>query len=112
MGLSILAEALARIEHKVDLLLHSLKVPGHTYPKMQTLQFSNGQCPVCEAPIEYQIDVQHQVVVRRCDCKTGKVPSAIPLLPVVQPGAKNGYSPPDAEQPSDRTEKGPRGKAR
>lgn len=90
MGLGILAEALARIEHKLDLVLKTLKYPESTELKMP-MQFSGHQCPVCMMPVNYQIDIMKNVVVRRCDCTTGKVPPSSPLFPVTpSPGAVNG----------------------
>jgi len=107
MGLSILAEALARIEHKLDALCRSTNTP--VYP----MHFSGNSCPSCNQNIDYQIDVQHQVVIRRCGCSTGKVPSAIPLLPITSPtGAPNGYPTADEDQRTDRAEESPRRKAR
>lgn len=106
MSLAILAEALARLEHKVDAVCKA--VGASVYP----MHFSGNTCPSCSKVIDYQIDVVNQVVVRRCDCTTGKVPSAIPLLPVVQPGVKNGYPTADEDQRADGTEEGSRSKAR
>lgn len=109
MGLSILAEALARIEHKLDLLLDGLFMKNTVHNKVH---FIGQTCPVCLEYVDYQIDVQHQVVVRRCGCKTGKIPSAIPLLPVAQPGTQNGYPTPDEDQRASDPEDRDRRKAR
>lgn len=109
MGLSILAEALMRIEHKLDLLIEGFFVKTVVHPK---LHFFGNTCPVCGESIDYQIDVQHQVVVRRCGCKTGKIPSAIPLLPAVQPGTTNGYPTPAEEERAPVSENSDRRKAR
>lgn len=106
MGLAILAEALARIEHKLDYLLRHHSVP------VMPMYFTGNSCPVCNKLIEYQVDVKHQVVVRRCDCTTGKIPSAIPLTPVPQAGVTNGNASSDAAASDDRAEEGPRRKAR
>jgi len=106
MGLSILAEALARIEHKLDCMVRATSTP--VYP----MHFSGNVCPSCNQAVDYQIDVQHQVVVRRCGCSTGKVPSAIPLLPVAPPGAQNGYPTADEDQRTSGAEESPRRKAR
>ena len=76
MSFGILAEALARIEYKVDALLKKLVSTPHV-----PMHFIGQACPACNQPIDYTIDVNHQVVVRRCGCKTGKVPSTIPLIP-------------------------------
>jgi hypothetical protein len=105
MGLNILAEALARIEHKLDYLLRHHNVP--IYP----MHFSGNICPTCNKQVEYLIDVKSQVVVRRCDCGTGKVPSAIPSLPVVPSGTPNGYSSADTAS-NDGTQESSRRKAR
>lgn len=105
MGLNILAEALARIEHKLDYLLRHHNVP--VYP----MHFSGNICPVCNKAVEYVVDVKSQVVNRRCDCSTGKVPSAIPALPVVPSGTPNGYSNADTT-PHDGTQESTRRKAR
>ncbi len=90
MSLGILAEALARIEHKVDLALASLSFlnSGTPYPK---LGFIGTPCPVCMQVVDYQIDINNQVVIRRCGCKTGKFPPLIPIYPVT--GAPNGNTP-------------------
>lgn len=109
MGLSILAEALARIEHKLDLLIDGLFMKSTVHSKVH---FIGNTCPVCTEPIDYQVDVQHQVVVRRCGCKTGKIPSAIPLLPVAQPGTQNGYPTPAEEERASVPEDRDRRKAR
>lgn len=108
MGLSIIAEALARVEHKLDALLRHHNVP--VFP----MHFTGNLCAGCGTVVDYQIDIEHQVVVRKCQCKTGKIPSPIPLLPVVPtPGASpHGNPPPDEQQLPDRAPKGPRGKAR
>lgn len=88
MAFGILAEALLRIEHKVDAILKAVMLPGQIPP--MPLHFVGQQCPICYSPIDYQVDVQKGVVVRRCGCKTGKVPSMIPLTPVEVP--RNGNS--------------------
>ena len=69
-----LAEGLVRLEHKVDALLRHLQVP--TKP----LHFIGEVCPVCSKPIEYQIDILMNVVVRKCGCSTGKIPSGTQLV--------------------------------
>lgn len=89
MALGILAEAILRIEHKVDLILTRLGFLDAT-PHPQ-LHFVGTVCPVCKQTIDYQVDITHNVVVRKCGCKTGKQPSIIPLIPV--PGAQNVNTP-------------------
>lgn len=88
MALAILAEAVARIEAKLDMILGKLQfLEGTPYPQVH---FIGTPCPVCKQVIDYQVDLTHNVVVRRCGCKTGKQPSAIPLVPI--PGAPNASS--------------------
>lgn len=80
----ILAEGLARLEYKVDILLRQL-IGAITTP----MSFPGQTCPACTSFIDYQIDVAKGVVVRKCKCSTGKVPPMIPLMPVAaDPAAK------------------------
>jgi hypothetical protein len=79
-----IAEWLARIEFKIDLLLKALV--GSTAFKTP-MEFSTEPCPVCREPVLYQLHHQYGFVIRRCGCKTGKVPSTIPLVPL---GDTNG----------------------
>lgn len=90
MGLHIVAEALARIEHKLDLILQRLGFLDKT--PLPQMQFVGMQCPVCQQQVQYQIDMTHNVVVRRCNCTTGKVPSLIPLSPIGEPQNGNPSS--------------------
>jgi hypothetical protein len=77
MAFSILAEALARVEHKLDVLLRALGQDN----SFQPMHFTGQVCPICKATIDYIIDIQNNVVVRRCSCKSGKMSSIIPLQP-------------------------------
>jgi hypothetical protein len=87
---AILAEALLRIEHKLDILIRSLGLPRE---EITPLHFTVGQsCPICLLPIEHVIDIQDQVAKRRCGCSTGKVPSAILDTPEEVKKDKNGTS--------------------
>lgn len=86
MALGILAEAVLRIEHKLDIIMTRLGFLDPTPPPQ--LGFVGTTCPVCRSMIEYQIDITNNVVVRKCGCKTGKQPSTIPLIPI--PGVPNG----------------------
>ena len=105
MGFAIIAEAVLRIEHKLDAIMRFLKVPLPA-----PMHFVGSLCPGCGMMIEYQVDFQHQVAVRRCGCKTGKVPSAIPMFPVTQEKKeKNPYVDPVGEG---AVEDGPERKAR
>lgn len=83
MPLGYLAEALARVEHKLDQLLKF--VGAITTP----MHFPGQDCPVCHKVIDYQIDIIKNVVTRRCGCSTGKQPMAQLIQPV---GGTNGKS--------------------
>ncbi len=85
-GLGIIAEALLRVEHKLDALLTFIGV------KPIPMHFIGQKCPSCLYNIDYLIDVEHQLVKRRCNCKTGKIPSTISLLPVGDDNAKASRS--------------------
>lgn len=99
MAFPLVMEALARIEHKLDALLRHAKVPMPA-----PMHFVGTMCPSCGSLIDYQVDLQHGVVVRKCSCKTGKVPSTIPLLPITPtPGAPHGR--PDAAASEDGEER-------
>jgi hypothetical protein len=89
MADDVLAEALARIEHKVDALMKHLNVVS------SPMHFQGNACPACGVFVDYQIDVVKGVVVRKCNCKTGKVPPAVPLVPMQQPqsGAQGNARP-------------------
>ena len=88
MAFNVLAEALARVEHKLDLILTAIKYSES--PQKMPMNFLGHSCPVCDQIVEYQIDLTNNVVTRRCKCTTGKVPPTTPLFPAVQPGAMNG----------------------
>lgn len=77
MGFNIVAEAILRLEHKIDALMKHFKIIT------QPMHFIGNTCPVCNKPIDYQIDTMKSVVVRKCDCKTGKIPSSIPLETII-----------------------------
>src|SRR5690606_3677501 len=106
MGLHLVMEAMARIEHKLDALMRWTGVP-----MPPPMHFGGTMCPACGNLIDYQVDFQHGVVVRRCDCKTGKVPSTIPLLPVQSKKEQsNGAADPgrdEAELGAQREGRGP-----
>lgn len=76
MANDILAEALARVEYKLDLLMQNFGIKG------APMEFEASYCPVCSQPVKYQIDVVKNVVVRRCGCKTGKSAAIIPLTAI------------------------------
>jgi hypothetical protein len=77
-GLHILAEALARIEHKIDLLFN---VQGAQFNAHPLMQFPGNMCPVCKGQVRYVIDIQHNMAKRMCGCTTGVVATDIDLTP-------------------------------
>jgi hypothetical protein len=95
MALAIIAEAVLRIEHKLDAILRHLLVPMPL-----PMHFSGSMCPACGQLVDYQIDFKNQVVVRRCGCKTGKIPSAIPMLPVPEEHHVSGREDPITQDDS------------
>jgi hypothetical protein len=64
-----LMEAFLRLEHKVDLLLKKDK----TNEEIIKVGDPRHVCPVCKQPVEYTIDIEDSVVVRKCGCSTGKI---------------------------------------
>jgi len=67
----IITEWLARMEFKIDQLMSVIN-PNAGAKK---LHFVGHQCPVCRVNVDYAVDPIHGVVIRKCDCKTGKVPT-------------------------------------
>jgi hypothetical protein len=96
---SILAEALLRIEFKLDLILKGLSLGS-----MEPMQFTErAPCPACREAIQFQVDIQQQVVKRVCGCKTGKQPPLQPFIPVPpQPGEANARPDVNPERDEDR----------
>ena len=88
MAFSILAEAVARIEHKLDLILRAIKY--YEAPERMPMNFIGHPCPVCDQLVKYTVDLTQNVVVRQCQCTTGKLVPTIPLFPVDTPGVPNG----------------------
>jgi hypothetical protein len=79
-------EALARIEHKQDLLLLSEK-RVRRYPQVSD---TGNKCPVCLQPINYNVDIEDSVVIRKCGCSTGKIPLDLKAFaPPVLPAKRN-----------------------
>jgi hypothetical protein len=76
MALGILSEALARVEHKLDVLLKFLGAFG------TPMHFPGQTCPLCKNVIDYQVNIMKNVVVRKCGCTSGKQPMSIPLTPL------------------------------
>ncbi len=67
-------EALARLEHKVDLLFEILVGAFGAGGKFTFTPVGSEKhvCPLCHQPVTYQIDTIAKAVTRKCNCKTGK----------------------------------------
>ena len=73
---AVLAEALARVEYKLDVLhaYFSKTDPARFLPLLAVVLGSKDQtCTACGQPVEHQIDFMNQVVTRKCGCSTGKL---------------------------------------
>lgn len=90
MPFKVIAEAAARIEHKLDLIIKGL---GKAVP-VRGMQFVGNDCPVCLHQVSYKIDQIANVVSRQCKCGTGKIPS----ITLVNEVIKNERSPIDGSK--------------
>jgi hypothetical protein len=65
-SLSVIAEAVLRVEHKLDVLLQiRLNDWKSAYP------MANGTvCPICTTEVQYQMNISANVVTRKCGCGT------------------------------------------
>lgn len=112
------AESLARLEHKVDVIMSMLlflvrmKAPAALMSDKDVAEARVGspihKCPLCAEIVEYFVDPVDSVVVRKCACKTGKIAIdmkafAPPAMPV--PSKENS----SGEQQEDRSNPRPRG---
>lgn len=86
----LIMEALARIEHKQDLILEIVAKLGNVegLPKVADPAVP---CVLCGQSKTYSVDISKSVVVRKCGCSTGKI--ALDL---------NAFAPPT---PTKKTEK-------
>lgn len=104
-------EALARIEHKTDLALGLAAANAGVDGRLKKVGDPGHVCPVCRKSPEYQIDINDSVVVRKCDCGTGKIPLDLKAFaPPALPAKKeqdNGEQRSSEEDRSDST-RGPR----
>ena len=91
---ALISEAILRVEHKVDAILRFIN------PSMLPMHFIGLSCPVCMMPIDYTVDIQAGIAVRRCNCKTGKVAATIPLMPV-DPGVASAPEPYQSVEPEE-----------
>ena len=85
----VLAEALARIEYKLDQIMYALNMAPSA-----PMNMPGATCPACTAFIEYNIDPVKNVVIRKCNCGTGKFVASISLTPNTQV-RPNGAAPSD-----------------
>lgn len=104
-------EALARLEHKVDLALHLSAAQLPIKVDMKAVGDPSHKCPVCKQTPDYQVDIQDSVVVRKCGCGTGKIPLdlkafAPPVMPAKNKEEDNGGT--DEEDRSNTTRRGGR----
>lgn len=83
-----LMEALLRIEHKLDLVLDVAK--GEKLKDILRAVGDPGHfCSLCTRLVEYHVDVNDAVVVRKCGCSTGKVALDMKAFaPPVKPARK------------------------
>src|SRR5262245_13125866 len=90
-------EALARLEHKMDLVLDMLGVGDpnvrHLLSNIRQVGDTQHQCTLCKQPVEYATDPVDSVVVRKCGCKTGKIALDMKAFaPPVTPAKKENDS--------------------
>ena len=91
-------EALARIEHKLDLVLLVVfgEDPHKTYKRVGD---PTHCCSLCHQNVEYQVDINDGVVLRKCGCKTGKIALDLgAFAPPALPARKNDNGGRDDEQ--------------
>lgn len=67
----VLAEALARIEYKIDTLAKKLKIDLSQFED-KMIPGIRRICPFCSMPVEDLVDLDRKVVKRTCGCSTGK----------------------------------------
>lgn len=67
---ALILEALARIEHKLDVIIE------HSSPLLVTDTSMQGSrfCPICGKSVTYNLDFVNGVVTRKCGCSTGMSP--------------------------------------
>lgn len=66
-----LAEALARVEHKLDLLLES-QAGQDPMLQLRSVGDPDHLCPVCQKAVSYHVDIMSKLLTRTCGCSTGK----------------------------------------
>jgi hypothetical protein len=107
MALGVLAEALARVEHKLDLIINQSF--GNTPAFLTGVGDPSHTCPLCKKQVRYTVDVIKKVLTRQCGCKTGLQPPidlaafAPPALPARETADGN-----DQEDRGDSNHRGER----
>lgn len=81
-----LAEALARVEHKLDLLLES-QAGLDRQLQLRSVGDPEHLCPVCQNSVSYHVDIMSKLLTRTCGCSTGKAAplNLAPFAPPSQP---------------------------
>lgn len=111
----VLAEALARLEHKVDLILEFLATtvgPGTQGFLLTQVGDQKHVCPVCTQQVQYMVDIIKKVVIRKCGCATGMIAPFDPTLfapPLTSPKEISHGEPAQQEDRSDTGGRGQRG---
>lgn len=106
-----LMEAVLVLSHKVDLLLNrEQEKSGRDTVKVGS---PNHNCPVCKQPVQYNVDIEDSVVIRKCGCSTGKVALdmrafAPPVLPARRTDNGGREEDEDTRSDSDRSGRGSR----
>lgn len=92
-----LMEAILVLSHKVDLLL------GRGAEKEMTkVGNPTHTCPICKQPVQYNVDIEDSVVIRKCGCSTGKVALDMrAFAPPAMPARKTDNDGRDEEDRSD-----------
>ncbi len=81
---AVLAEALARVEYKLDLLLRNLGAIN------APLMSRESNCPACTKDFRYLIDTTNGMVVRSCGCSTGLFPMKLQFNPELEKEIQDG----------------------
>lgn len=113
-----LMEAILVLQHKVDLLL-KLDQIRHMRDGTKGLADlvalapvgdPNHYCPVCDQKVDYTIDINDAVVIRKCKCSTGKIALDMgAFAPPVTPARKkdeDGGTDQEDRRDSDRRSRG------
>ena len=90
-----LAEALARVEHKLDLLLES-QAGQDPLLELRSVGDPNHLCPICTKPVTYYVDIMSKLLTRTCGCSTG-MSAPLNLAPFSPPQATKTENGNDSE---------------